>query len=613
MSWLYSLRSRLLLSFVVLILISVLSISIFGSIYFGRAIDAEVLSYNMNLLQQVQNNVDTYVWSADNLIRYISQDPAALAYLRNKNSDDATRLTLETNLRNRLSSYVGVDSRMSLGGIVLVRQDGGYISNELYCITRDSLTLEGWYQGAIRTPRQRMIYPRPIGRNLRCWKQYADSDVVMISQAVVDPNNGEPLGVVAIDLTLESLEELLSGLQLDKSGSIFMLDADGEFVLTPVSPAIYRVRTDWFQTDETVDPAPFRATISGEDYLFLFSVSPKTGWKTVTLFPAGVPPQAARTLQNMILIVAAVVLAFGFVAANLITRSVAKPLQGLQRLMQQAETGDLTVRFSYRRNDEIGQLGQRFNTMTAKISQLLSLIVVEQKSKREAELAVLQAQINPHFLYNTMDSIQWMAREYEAYDIVETVGALTQLFRVSLSRGREVITLRDEISHVESYLTIQKVRYEDKITFSIQCDEQLLERPVIKLILQPLVENAIYHGIKPKDSPGHIDIVIDRHEDKLRLRVIDDGVGMTAQKLLNLNRALEEQNEASGYGTFNVDARLRLHFGAGYGLRLCLNDVGGITSELLHPYAEDSAALEQFHQRHTQGKEDAPHVEGDGD
>jgi two-component system sensor histidine kinase YesM len=172
--------------------------------------------------------------------------------------------------------------------------------------------------------------------------------------------------------------------------------------------------------------------------------------------------------------------------------------------MKEAEEGNLAVRFEGRQEDEIGYLGKSFNTMIEEVQKLIDMVYREQQSKREAELKSLQEQIKPHFLYNTLDTIQWMAQEHGARDIVEVVGALTRLFRIGLSRGKEMIFLSDELEHVRSYLIIQKARYEDKFDFTLQMEDGLASCMVLKLSLQPLVENAIYHGIKERRGHGTV-------------------------------------------------------------------------------------------------------------
>lgn len=221
--------------------------------------------------------------------------------------------------------------------------------------------------------------------------------------------------------------------------------------------------------------------------------------------------------------------------------------------------------------DEIGQLGHSFNKMVQEIERLIHMVYTEQKEKREAELKILQAQIKPHFLYNTLDTIQWMAQDRKAEDIVEIIGALTNLFRIGLSKGNEIIRLSEEIKHVESYLIIQMARYEGKLNYEIRVAEELEGCSVLKLILQPLVENAIYHGIKTKRGSGRIRIEAVKEHHKIRLRVEDDGLGMKPEQIEYVRMGLqgsENPEFKSGYGLFNVHERIRLTYGATYGVQV---------------------------------------------
>ena len=305
----------------------------------------------------------------------------------------------------------------------------------------------------------------------------------------------------------------------------------------------------------------------------------------VTILP-GVEIDAVRALRGYTLLLAAASVLLAIIVSMSFSVSFTRPIKQLARLMGDAETGNLDVRFEgWRAPVEIAALGQSFNSMIAKIRELLDLVVKQQREKRHAEIRTLQAQIKPHFLYNTLDTIRWMAEEKDAPEIGEMVGALTRLFRISLSRGREIIPLSEEAVHVQSYLYIQKVRYEDKLEYAIDIPESLHNMMVIKLILQPLVENAIYHGIKQKRGTGHIWVEARRQGDALRFTVKDDGAGMSQEACDRLNRELSDENALpeSGYGIFNVNNRIRLSYGNSYGLHYAINELGGITVTMLCP------------------------------
>ena len=227
--------------------------------------------------------------------------------------------------------------------------------------------------------------------------------------------------------------------------------------------------------------------------------------------------------------------------------------------MKRAQTGDLSVRFDNHYQGEIGQLGDSFNSMVDKINELLQLVYAEQKQKREAEMKILREQIKPHFLYNTLDSIQWMAKRYQATDIVETVRALSNFFRISLSSGKEYITLREEMTLVLSYLDVQKFRYEDLFEYEPVFDEQLLDCMVPRLILQPLVENAIYYGIEDSLEKCTIRVTVREEPGSIFYRVEDSGPGMSPETLQAV-RDGTVKSKGNGIGLANIRERLKLLF-----------------------------------------------------
>jgi two-component system sensor histidine kinase YesM len=233
--------------------------------------------------------------------------------------------------------------------------------------------------------------------------------------------------------------------------------------------------------------------------------------------------------------------------------------------MKRAEAGDLTVRFDVHYQDEVSVLGNNFNQMLDRIEHLIHMVYIEQQNKRTAELKVLQEQIKPHFLYNTLDTINWMAREYEAEDIVKVVDALTSMYRIGLSHGKDYVTLEEEIKYVTNYLYIQKIRYGSKLNYEIIEDKNIQEYEVPKLILQPLIENAIYHGIKTKRGEGHLFIRTKELESNfMELSVEDDGSGMAPEKVDELNRMLNEPikiEENQSFGLFYIKERLRIRYG----------------------------------------------------
>jgi len=475
------------------------------------------------------------------------------------------------------------DAHPEIAGILVVSADGRPLSNEIQPITRDPLTDERWYREAAMSPRSVRLLPRPIGRNLRSSHEYSADEVLSIVKAVVDPRSGAVRGVVLIDLRLLVMKEVFDDLTVGLGGFLYIAAPGGAVVYTPVNPVVYRVRDQWLSEPRAISVHRIR----GQDYQIVSLSSDYTQWKTVGVFPLNEIMRRVGTIRTYSLIIAGVTVLVALVVALFFTSGIARPVIELRTLMKEAEEGNLAVRFEGRQEDEIGFLGKSFNTMIEEVQKLIDMVYHEQQSKREAELKILQEQIKPHFLYNTLDTIQWMAQEHGAEDIVEVVGALTRLFRIGLSRGKEMIPLSEELEHVRSYLIIQKARYEGKFDFSVRTEDEALSCMVLKLTLQPLVENAIYHGVKERRGHGTIQVEAIRQDRMLLMRVRDDGVGMSPEKLAQVRAVLSAAhphgNGSSGYGIHNVHERIQLSFGSRYGLRFESAPGRGTLVEVLHP------------------------------
>jgi len=342
------------------------------------------------------------------------------------------------------------------------------------------------------------------------------------------------------------------------------VDPTGDVVYAPVNPVVYRIPPAAL----TGHRPPGSFQINGRVYQVLAVPSAYTGLSTVAVYDLDAVLEGVRLLGWVAVLIGLTSAGLAIAVAFWVSSGIAKPIVRLRRLMEQAEEGNLEVRYPAPPDDEVGRLGRSFNTMIGEIAKLVEQVYQEQQKKREAEFRILQAQIKPHFLYNTLDTIHWMAHDKGADDIVGIVDALTRLFRISLSKGRDRISLGEELEHVTSYLVIQKIRYAGKLDYVLDVDPGLEEVPVVKLTLQPLVENAIYHGIKEKAGPGRLRIEGRREGDALVLTVADDGVGMEPEVLDRLVRNLQvgEDPETPGFGVFSVHHRIRLAFGEDWGL-----------------------------------------------
>lgn len=272
-----------------------------------------------------------------------------------------------------------------------------------------------------------------------------------------------------------------------------------------------------------------------------------------------------------------------------IPRSITKPLQKLNKVTELVAEGNLAVRSDVQTGDEVGVLSDSLNTMIDKINGLLEQVTKEQIRLRKAEFELLQSQINPHFLYNTLDAIIWLAEAGEQKKVVSMVRSLSEFFRTSLNRGKDIIPLKEEVLHVRSYLEIQQVRYQDILNYKIDMPEELDRYLIPKITIQPLVENALYHGIKNKRGSGNIQIHGKQQDGMLVIEISDDGIGISKERLWQVNDGIQKKvlTGKDIYGLYNVNERIRLNFGEKYGIRVQSIYGEGTVVQILLPCMEE--------------------------
>lgn len=572
---------KLILFISAIILFITILLSSIGNYLYADSMESQSTAYTLELQNQVQKALETRVDAVHKSLTALGGTSAVQAYLRLDRDSEYARVELETAVRNQLMVFSR--SYPEIFSVLLTGTDYSYVSNDLYRVSRKSLNLESWYDEAVRQNGAPALSSRPIGRNLSSWKRYSTDNVLSISQAVYSDETGELLGVLLADMDLQEIRDIVDGITLAKTGFMMVMDSHGQVVYGPQNALLYRVNSDWFSGRES---GSIVCSILGGNYNLIYNRSAYTNLVTIGVFDMNQTMHTVSRILYTSWLVASVILLLAIVGAVIFASQFTRPVTRLAELMTEVQTGNLDVSFDNRYSGEIGYLGSCFNIMVSKMKALIELVYEEQKNKREAELKILQAQIKPHFLYNTLDTIQWMAKRHGAEDVVDIVHALTNLFRVSLSRGREKIPLSDELSHVRSYLYIQKTRYEELFDYEITCDESLLHCRVLKLILQPIVENAIYHGIKELDEYGTISIEITREDaETMLLSVSDSGVGLPPERCAELNALIKNPSRGESvkaYGILNVSDRIKLSFGEKYGITFSPRQGGGTVAELRH-------------------------------
>ena len=288
--------------------------------------------------------------------------------------------------------------------------------------------------------------------------------------------------------------------------------------------------------------------------------------------------------QSLYVLVAMGLMIVALFFSRFISRSITQPIQQLCDSMERVQEGDFSVSdIVVESQNEIGSLTKSFNVMTHRIQDLMEQNIREQEAKRKSELKALQSQINPHFLYNTLDSIIWMAEGKKNEEVVLMTASLARLLRQSISNEDEVVSIGQEVEYARGYLTIQKMRYKDKMEFQIEVDPSILHIPLIKLVLQPVIENAIYHGLKYKESKGLLLVKGFMKNDNAVLQVIDNGVGMDEETLAHIYERHKVNYQSNGVGVYNVQKRLQLYYGNEYGITYESKKGEGTTATITIP------------------------------
>ncbi|WP_336772431.1 sensor histidine kinase [Paenibacillus sp. MMO-58] len=407
---------------------------------------------------------------------------------------------------------------------------------------------------------------------------YPGQNALSIIAAIKQRITHEVIGFIVIDLNEAMIDDFLKNTVIGKTGFFYINDQYGATVFQPQSPAASPAILEQIdQEPMTATSDSFVLSTKAKPQFIVYSTSQITGWKIVGVVPFQEIIAEANGIRQLIIVSVALSAVFALTLYFFLTNRLTHPIQILMNKMRKASSGYLDAKVTPSGTDEIADLGNSFNRMIEEIKSLMEKNRREQEQKQLAELRTLQAQINPHFLYNTLDSIIWMAEAEKKESVIKLVKALARFFRLSLNKGRDWISVKTELEHAHTYLVIQQMRYHDILQYEIKVDPELQVYPILKMSLQPLIENAIYHGIKNKRGQGMIRISGHVEDRDLVLTVEDNGIGMTPERLVELQEeldqpvdsiAVKQDDQEGGFGLQNVHQRIRLYFGQRYGVEI---------------------------------------------
>jgi len=556
----FSVRYKFTIFFLCVVFIPIIVISAVSIIKSSKIIQDKFRISNLINTKQTGNNIEFVLNDTRQLSLDIIKDNTIHAFLEEIQSnpqsiDERARSLAEEWLFNLADSKSYTDS-------IYIRTSNGtilYAKNPKY---KENPNIDN----QIRILKGRYLWQAESLENSGGSK----TSILYVTRTLNDINNiSNELGVLRININENKISSIFKNNLLESGENFYLVDQNNNIISSLQKDVLYKP-IEQVVFDKIVGSpekyGSFTANIQKENMLLTFYKLDNTSWFLVTFVPSSNLLKEIEMVRIQIFLSILISFFVFSILTIIFLNKFLSPLKDVRRVMKEFQTGNFNVRLNISGNDEIALLGSSFNQMSSKVQDLMNQVYLVKIKQKEAELKALQEQINPHFLYNTLDTIYWMSRMEKAYKTSQLIHALSKLFRLSLNHGYEYTTVENELEHLKNYILIQEMRYEGMIKFSIDVSEDTLNCKVIKLILQPLVENAIYHGVEPRGENGLINIKIFSEQNILVYKVHDNGVGIDDTKIQEILRMPYEKKSDFGFALKNVNDRIKLHFGEEFGI-----------------------------------------------
>ena len=549
----YRLHTRLMIYFSTMVIVSMLLVASISYIASYRIVEELAYSFSNQSAQSVADNLNDIFNEAENLAGLVENNSIFQNILNAEMPKDIKeRYAAELKYDFELYQLAGYTIN-EFGGLYVLGDNGFNFKSHNVAFQEKDFRQEEWYRRIHQADGVVWVGPQVYSRTVKS----IDRSYAAMGCPVINKANGSRIGVVLVEIEADTIEYIIQEFGNIENGVIQVLDGDNTILFKKNN------------TGNGVKEAKSQKDRNKNHSVFYYAETMDNGWTVESYIPKAILLGKIINLGVWLGMVIFLMILLAVKVTSVISGTVTNPINKLIDLMEQAEQKEFAVQMHVKYKDELAVLGNKFNNMMDFTRHLIAVNNREQENLREAELRTLQMQINPHFLYNTLETVIWLIRSNENEKAISVITSLSKFFRIGLSRGRNIITLREELEHVKEYVKIQNTRYRDKIDFSIHIDEDsMLDYPIPKLTLQPLVENAIYHGIQEKPEGGAISIeIVHETGDRMRISVIDDGIGMTPAQLERLQEGLKEMT-VSGFGMYNTNQRLRNYFGRESALRI---------------------------------------------
>lgn len=576
----YTLKTRLQLAFLLLLFVSV---CLTGGISYAisyKTLEENTVIYSVHNVENIKKSIDaildTYVQTANN----IATDVDIINYVKEYDEmDPGQRYTVYKKVFEKIN--YNSNKMKNLIAVEILNTRESLVRYPSYGIISEDIEESNIFKEITECADRKMILSL---RDLEYdTYQHNNSKAVIISIKVKSLKDGSNIGFVNIAFSEDELYSVISDFFENTGDNVFILDERGSVISHSDKSNIGKVLYSDINSrilEDGMMSSYYERKDSGKKSLVTYAISGESDWKIICEVEHDKLFAKINQIKYVIFGTVIICILVLGILSYIVTKSVTEPLNEVINSIQNSEKDNFTTLIYDDANDEIGFLARRFTDMIQRIKQLMYENYSIKLRQREAEFMVLQAQINPHFLYNTLDMINWMAYLKGNKDICTLVDSLSSFFRLSLSRSNNIVSLGEEIEHARHYTTIQKFRYKDKLNFYYNIDENLLDYGVVRFILQPLIENAIYHGIEPNGGKGNIWVNVKDSNSDIIMEVIDDGKGI--QDIEKVFEIFDNSKyERKGFGVNNVNDRIKMVYGDSCGLFFEDNPTGGTIARVI--------------------------------
>ena len=572
----FSIRTKLIIGFLTILLPLVLILSIVFYSYSAEIVLKQSLEQTREIVEQFSISLDNYMGLMRNKMEILADSPTIQEELNtHQDKEDMKNDSFYSRNKRIRRIMLQIYSSVTMNDV------------EIYGINETNHYLSLWSK-KYEIPDKDILFENANlskGRSVLV-NNINDADTIQMIKMVKDLQTYKPIGYIRFGLKRNYIEKMAKNINFGSDGSVVIFDEN----LNKISGIAHDSALSKL-LKEKPSIGNFSYSEGKNEYTAVHIHSDSTGWTTVGVIPLRYINKDLAGIQYLTVIIIVLTIIIGVTVSVIIAQSLILPLENTVNALEKFSRGDFAVRLKENRCDEIGKLNRIFNKAIKEINELMQKVTQSEILNKEMEFKTLQSQMNPHFLYNTLDTINWLAFKEKQTEICNLVAAISSLIRASISNKKSIITIEQELDYVKNYIYIQHIRYKDRFDIIYDIDESLLKQAVPKLIIQPIVENAIIHGIENSKNKNLLYISVKRENECIIIIVKDTGIGMTDEKVSELlkeplNAEGDEQKAHTNLGLYAVHKRIQLMYGDLYGLTVQSQAGEGTTVTLHIPFTK---------------------------